>query len=332
MVGCGDGSRPTDHDIGTDVAPAKMAGVNLEVRRRLTDADLDELVDAGVAWIAVIPFGWQPRWDVPEVRLRATGVRWGETDDGLRETIRRARERGIRSLLKPHVWLTEEVAGQWRGTIGFEAEADWLAWESDYRLLVLHYAALAQEAGADMFSVGVELHRSVRDRPAFWQALIADTRRVYSGPMTYGANWDREALDVTFWDDLDFIGVHAYFPLTHRLDASVAQLERGWQQPLQQLASLCERHDRQVLFTEIGYRSIEGAGVEPWNFTVQGAVDTQEQADAYEALFRALWHREWFAGLFLWEWVTGDDDGADGDYSPQHKPAETVMSSWFVGD
>ena len=47
---------------------------------------LDELEANRVAWIALIPFGWQPRLDTPQVQLRTTDVRWGETDAGLVET------------------------------------------------------------------------------------------------------------------------------------------------------------------------------------------------------------------------------------------------------
>ena len=73
--------------------------------------------------------------------------------------------------------------------------------------------------------------------------------------------------------------------------------------------------------------------MEPWNFDVQAAVDVQEQADAYEAMFRVFWEQDWFAGLFIWEWDAdvrpGDDLGDDDDYLPQTKPAQRVMSRWF---
>jgi hypothetical protein len=99
------------------------------------------------------------------------------------------------------------------------------------------------------------------------------------------------------------------------------------------IESLCAQWNRPILFTEIGYRSIAGAAVEPWNFTVRAAVDTQEQADAYEALFRTFWDQDWFAGLFLWEWDADIDvDGnlsGDDDYTPQTKPAQQVMARWF---
>lgn len=333
LAGCDGGDGDHVLDPGSSAA-AKVAGVNLDVSGQLPEATLDELAAAGVGWIALVPFGWQPRFDVPEIRLRTTGGRWGQTDDGLREIARRAGARGLRTLLKPHIQLVDEVPGQWRGTIAFATQAEWAAWEADYRAFLLHYAQLAADIDADMLCVGVELQRAVGARPAFWRGLIDAVRQVYAGPLTYGANWDGEAAAVAFWDRLDYIGVHAYFPLTGRLDASVDQLERGWEEHRRLLESLCRTWDRPVLFTEVGYRSIAGAAVEPWNYAVTGVADAQEQADAYEALFRALWPRDWFAGLFLWEWdadIHAGDLTPAADYSPQNKPAEAVMARWFTG-
>jgi hypothetical protein len=334
-AGC-DGDRPTSHQAAPFAANPPIAGVNLDVSRSLPEATLDDLVATGVGWVALIPFGWQPRWDVPEVRLRTTGVRWGETDEGLRQIVERAQARGLRTLLKPHIWLIDEVPGQWRGTIGFDSDEDWQAWEADYRALVLHYAALAAETGVDMVSIGIELHRATSERPDFWRALIDDVRRVYDGPLTYGANWDGEATAIQFWDRLDYIGVHAYFPVTSRLDASVGQIERGWGPHVRLLDALCARWQRPILFTEVGYRSIAGAGVQPWNYGVRAAADAQEQADLYEGLFRAFWERDWFAGVFLWEWdadLRADSDlTQDDDYTPQGKPAMEVLRRWYGGD
>lgn len=335
LAGC-DGDRSMSHEPMPFTAHAPIAGVNLDVSRSLPEATLDDLQATGVGWVALIPFGWQPRWDVPEVRLRTAGVRWGETDEGLRQIVERAQARGLRTLLKPHIWLIDEVPGQWRGTIGFDSDEDWQAWEADYRDLVLHYAELAAETGVDMVSIGIELHRATSERPDFWRALIDDVRRVYDGPLTYGANWDGEATAIQFWDRLDYIGVHAYFPVTSRLDASVGQIERGWAPHVRLLDALCARWQRPILFTEVGYRSIAGAGVQPWNYEVSVAADAQEQADLYEGLFRAFWERDWFAGMFLWEWdadLRADSDlTQDDDYTPQGKPAMEVLRRWYGGD
>ena len=89
-------------------------------------------------------------------------------------------------------------------------------------------------------------------------------------------------------------------------------------------------HDKPVLFTEVGYRSIAGAAIAPWDWTVRQPLDMQEQADAYEALFRTFWDRPWFAGVYIWNWVPDHDrtGGArDDQFSPQNKPAEAVLAA-----
>ncbi len=45
-----------------------------------------------------------------------------------------------------------------------------------------------------------------------WKELIADARTVFSGRMTYAANFD-EYFDVSWWRYLDMVGINAYFPL-----------------------------------------------------------------------------------------------------------------------
>lgn len=324
----GNPAGPTTHSTGG--GDPQYRGVNLDVSGRPAATDYDELAADGVRWIALIPFGWQPRFDDPEVRLRTSGVRWSETDAGLREISAEARARGMGVLLKPHIWLTRQVAGEWRGTIRFDSEQEWQQWEEAYRAFILHYAALAAAEEMEMFSVGVELHTAIRQRAAFWRDLISDVRAIYPGTVTYGANWFEEFTDVSFWDRLDVIGIHAYFPLTDRLEATAADMEHGWQPHVAVLERLCAVHGRRIVFLEIGYRSIDGTASEPWNYNATGDEDPTEQEQAYEALFRTFWAKPWFGGLFLWKWNigTGDSD----DYSPQGKPAESVMANWFLGE
>lgn len=178
--------------------------------------------------------------------MHTRGVIWRETDKGLRAPAVAARVVGRDTLLKPHLWLIEEVPDQWRGSISFSTEKQWLQWKSDYRTFILHYAELAQQAQAEDFSVGVKLRSAVLAQPEFWSLLISEVRETYSGKLACGASWYREYLEVPFWDQLDFIGIHAYFPLTNSLDASIADLERGWRphleenrQPTPQIRKVC---------------------------------------------------------------------------------------------
>jgi hypothetical protein len=52
-------------------------------------------------------------------------------------------------------------------------------------------------------------------------------REVYHGTITYAAATD-EAINVSFWDKLDEIGINAYPPLTTQLDPSVDEMIAAW--------------------------------------------------------------------------------------------------------
>ena len=111
---------------------------------------------------------------------------------------------------------------------------------------------------------------------------------------------------------------------------TAGDLAAGWQPHVAALEAMSRARGKPILFTEVGYRSIAGAAIEPWNWRIQRPVDEEEQADAYEALFSVFWQRPWFAGLFLWDWdPVGSFDDADG-YSPKLKPAAEVMAQWFI--
>jgi hypothetical protein len=82
------------------------------------------------------------------------------------------------------------------------------------------------------------------------------------------------------------------------------------------------------VFTEIGYRSLDGTNRAPWDFQASAPVDPGEQADCYTAAYE-VWSREpWMLGLFWWSWRVPAPGPGDTDYDPRGKPAETVIRAW----
>ncbi len=62
-----------------------------------------------------------------------------------------------------------------------------------------------------------------------------------------------------------------------------------------------------VIITEIGYHSTIDAAVRPWEWQISNIEATleeglQTQANCYEAFCRALWEKEFFAGIYFWKW------------------------------
>ena len=314
---------------------------------RPEDAAFDRLAALNVNWISQTPFGWQQSADSPEVVLATSGrVWWGESDEGLADAARRARQRGIRTILKPHVWIRDRGDGRWRGNIDFSTPEEWDRWWASYRRFILHYAELAESTGMEALCIGTELRSAVLNRPEAWRRLIEDVRSVYAGELSYSANWYREFEEVPFWDALDYIGIQVYFPLADSAGVALTldELRAAWAPHAELIESVQRRVGKPVLFTEVGYRSTADAAVEPWVWRSDAPVDIELQATCYEAMFRTFWRMPWFAGVHVWKWFPEGSMRFGGrrarrfarqrerGFTPQGKPAEQVLARWYLGD
>ncbi len=316
----------------------KQRGVSWVAGRPITIENLRPLAEFGVNWMVQTPFGWQQNHRSPRVVLATSGrILWGESDAGLVETTRLARSLGIKTLLKPHLWLTRSEEGKWRAHIEMESEEDWRAWFADYRTFMLHYARLAEQQAMEGLCIGTELHQTAVKREADWRALIRDIRKIYSGKLTYAANWYREFEEVRFWDELDWIGIQAYFPLADHDNPSLETLKKGWEPHLAAIDQLRNRYGKPVIFTEIGYRGMENAATEPWLWPERGPsiaseVGLETQARCYQAFFESVWQRDWMAGVYFWKWfpeISGRRAVRPHGFTPQNKPAELVLRRYF---
>ncbi|GAA4381396.1 glycoside hydrolase family 113 [Hymenobacter koreensis] len=319
------------------VSPAeRLRGVSWVASDSTTEAQILELKRCNVTWITQTPFGWQTDSASPEVIL-STGRRrayWGEADSGLVHTARLARQHGISTMLKPHIWL--RTRGQWPGQIQMRTPAEWQQWFASYTAFILHYAKLAEQNRMEALCIGTELRHTSVGHEQQWRQLIKQVRQVYRGKLTYAANWHDEYELIQFWDALDYIGIQAYFPLSKAANPDTATLRRAWQPYVQEIAGVQRRFNRPVIFTEAGYRAIPAAAAAPWewpNARQPAPIDTAAQAACYEAMFRASWQQPWFAGVFIWKWFPGlrpdSPPRRRADFTPQHQPAEQVMARWY---
>ena len=316
----------------------KQRGVSWVAGHEVGPGHFEPLVKNHVNWIVQTPFGWMRHHDSTEVALvSGGGVLWGETDAGLETTTRLARAAGIRTLLKPHIWLTRAEKGKWRTHIEMKNEAGWRAWFSSYRTFILHYARFAERHGIEVLCIGTELHATVVERPDDWRRLIGEIREVYGGKLTYAANWYREFEEVPFWDLLDYIGVQGYFPLSDGAHPRIAALREGWQPHREAIERIQRQYDKPVLFTEIGYKSRPYPARRPWEWPKRGsagadAEDLQAQAVCYRAFFETFWELDWVAGAYFWKWFPAERSPAGSDnagFTPQGKPAERVLGHWY---
>jgi hypothetical protein len=282
-------------------------------------------------WVALTPYAFAQKGE-PEIIHGVEQQWWGEKPEGIRACVRYARTYGLKVMIKPHVW----VEGQgWAGDFKLEKEEDWKRWEQHYTQYITEYARLARSTGAQMLCIGTEYRQAVKRRPKFWRELIRQVRAIYPGKLTYAANWD-EYKSVEFWNQLDFIGIDAYFPISESTTPTVAELQDAWKQDMNQIASFARQHGKPVLFTEYGYRSVDKTAGKQWelpdSWESKAPVNLSAQTHAYEALFLTFWHQPWFAGGFVWKWYHHGSEagGTDNhDYTPQRKPAEQVIRRYY---
>ena len=229
----------------------------------------------------------------------------------------------MKVILKPHVDLHGDHD---RGDI---SPKDPAAWFASYSAMMMGYARLATESRVEMFSVGTEL-ASTMGFEAEWRTLIASIRTVYSGPLTYAANYD-SVESVRFWDALDHIGVDAYYELVKQPTTDVAKLVAAWGPHVASLKAMSERLNKPVLVSEVGYVSQRGSTTEPWNWTFDGVRADDEQRAGYQSVFDSFGGQAWCSGIQWWMWDDVSDAGDDQriDYTPNGKPAADVLrAAW----
>ena len=97
-----------------------------------------------------------------------------------------------------------------------------------------------------------------------FRRMLESTRKLFSGGLTYSANWD-EAEAVRHWDLMDGIAINAFHPLTESTEASPDDLVAGARAVHEKLLALKQRTGKVIWFIEVGFKSIEGTAMSPWD-------------------------------------------------------------------
>lgn len=336
-------------------------------RGPLQDQMFSSMAEVGANYVAVVPEATVYRQNLK--LLHDFENQWyGERKEGVLEGISRARQQGLRIMLKPHLVVSWDMNGwsrpelnvedslsrvsyalsarafmatqkskiegnsSWRGELMTTNDDDWQVFAKGYTEYILDYARLADSLNVELFCIGTEMKRTALEKPEFWRKLIGEVRAVYNGPITYAANWDSYN-SITFWDDLDFIGVDAYFPISDKQNPPEEELIEAWTGHQKSLEALVSRFKRPVLLTEWGYEDEDFVGREPWvmgrfqNSVSKPNYEAQEMA--YRSMFETVWDEPWVAGVFVWRWSPQARPAPVPTYSPRQKPAAEVLKRYF---
>ena len=308
----------------------KINGVSFVASRdSIAQKHIDPIVRLNANYASVMPFGFIRDLGHPEVIFNSERQWFGETKKGVEQYIEALKKQHIKVMVKPQIWVWR---GEFTGKISMETEEEWQQLENTYSNFILDYAEVAQNTHAELFCIGTELETFVAARSEFWKGLISKLRVIYKGKLTYAANWN-EYQKTPFWNELDYIGIDAYFPLSEERTPTVEDCKEGWKPFKTEIKGFAQQFNKQVLFTEFGYRSVDFTAKAPWvSDREMGEVNFEGQSNATHALFDEFWNEDWFAGGFIWKWFHDHNRAggeSDDQFTPQNKPVEEIIRKYY---
>jgi hypothetical protein len=159
-------------------------------------------------------------------------TRYSSTQASVAHAIDTIHSLGMKVMLKPMLDVSD-ASGTWRANIDPSDKAQWFA---NYTNFLGTFADMAQSKGVELFSIGCEMNTLEQAaNNANWTSLISNVRSRYSGKLTYSANWGPIGANiggyenVPWWNQLDYIGIDAYFPLSNQNATTLPDLTASWQ-------------------------------------------------------------------------------------------------------
>lgn len=294
---------------------------------RQADQALQHLTTMGANAVAIVPYSFlrnaKRAAHIPVVRHTGS-----ENDESVIQSAESAQALGLNVMMKPQIWLG---GGQWPGDIEMSSEQEWSDFFHCYNHWIVHYAVLAELYGWESLCIGTEMVRTTLKREADWRRIIQNIRQVYSGQLTYAANWGEEFEKTKIWDELDFIGLNCYYPLSQKDEPSIRDLRRGFAKVMDKIERVHTRFQKPIVFTEIGFPNIEAPWKKPHQDWGDFTPNEEHQRKCYEVVFEAIQDKEWCAGILWWKYPSDlqHRPRRSTGFSPHGKAAEATVEKWF---
>ncbi len=288
---------------------------------------LEKLKSIGSNTVSIIPYsGFRSMSDPHPFRISNSAG--AENDAAVIRSAFKAEQLGFTVMLKPQIW---SWLG-WTGDITMKSEEEWQLFFKYYGEWIIHYAMLAEIHHIEIFCVGNEFKNATLTHQKEWEDLFDQVRKIYTGKITYAANWGDEFENVTFWNKLDYIAVNCYYPLSAKANPTDEELAQQMENNLDLIESVQKKYNKPLLFTEIGFKSIDSPWIAPHKDEDEQGYNELSQKRCYEIMFEAMADEPWIKGVYLWKWPSYMDFSKEyqKDFNPCNKQAEIVIKDWFM--
>ncbi|MCC1485368.1 glycoside hydrolase family 113 [Winogradskyella immobilis] len=295
--------------------------------RKATES-LTKQKNMGANAVTIVPYSYiRNSGDTDPTYLSLNKSARSENDQGVIHSAYEAKQLGMSTLLKPQVF----VGRGWSGDMEFKTEAQWQKFFKYYYKWIRHYAFLAEIHDIEMFAVGVEFSKAMLTHQEEWEKMIKNLRGLYSGQMTYCANWGKEFETVSLWNELDFIGINSYYPLSDKNNATDEELNATFEDVKTKIKSVYNTYKKPIVFTEIGFRSLNAPWKLPYSDGDNNIFNEEHQDRAYKVIFNGIKDEEWCRGILWWKFPSYlEYRGRENtSFTPNNKKAEATVRKWF---
>lgn len=266
--------------------------------------------------------------------------------------LKELKGKNINIILEPYPWIAN--GSKYETDLNPIDKAEFLSnWRDDVIKPLIDEIAIPYRVDALNIATGFTHLENMEDE---FCEIIDFSRKYYKGLITYRtsfwttANWKDEAvknqvdelnekynqkLNNKIFSKVDFISIASYFELTDNDNNTVENLvsslsssqryNRG-QNIKEQVENFHNKWDKPIFFGELGFPRTIKASVEPWNPYLSKEINTQEQANCFEAYRRVYESESWFLGFSVFAVGNKDEDKM---YYPSDETVE-VIRNWFI--
>ncbi|MEW6569106.1 MAG: carboxypeptidase regulatory-like domain-containing protein [Chloroflexota bacterium] len=348
---------------GLQLRPGYEAGVEFSPAydpswRPFLTQSLTNVAGGGASAVVLSP-AWTMRQNAPTPQI-AFDPATAPFGKDLAALVVEGRRLGLQVDLHPRLRAESGDAVGWWSSAPRDL-AWWDVWYESYRSLVLRYARLAAEAGADELILGgPEVSPALpgglladgapsgapADAEARWRALINDVSAVYRGRLAFEIELGRSLLPLPpFLGEFNEIHVYWHASLGDRPDLSAAEMQIAAETRIQQALLAPAALSGRPIVLSVEYLSLDGGATacppapdgscRPAEVFDAGAVvdpelpvDLREQAEAFNAVLSAAHPHPEITGFYARGYnpaVALQDKSA----SVNGKPAQDVLWYWY---
>lgn len=252
------------------------------------------------------------------------------TDLEIKQVIRAASQNGLKSIISLQIeinqagWISESKIGA-----EFSPYQTRL-WFERFTVHAIRYAKVAEQAKADILCLGHNLFHLSKFE-IFWNQVIEEVRKVYSGKLTYSASVKtNEFRDIGFWGKLDLIGVAGDIDIVVDQNTEASYLDENLEDFVHKIKYLEKTWKKKAFVSLLVAEPVFEVGSDK----KVSKIHHKAQANFLEGFLSGLEKHTSLEGVVVGSWVPHPAFGGEDDasISPQFKESEKVIRKHFGGD